>query len=454
MIFMLTFTLIFGIFSFLFISRRTNNSGFFLGYMENGKEPSLLVLTFSLVTTWIFSRSLLTAAILAYYYGLPGAIAYTTYYFSFLTGGFFVLKVRKKFKVNSTLKLFENEYGYLGKFTVSFLLVIRLISEIFANLIVVGLIFGNEGSMEYNFAIILIMLVSLSYSFIGGFRNSIKTDFFQMIIFLILMFLLISNIYFSDFKIEINTLINNINNTSNPGYALIAVAFLQIWSYPLHDPVMTDRGFFCSYKKTKQGFFYAFLLSSACIFSFSLLGIFLSEASISNISFFNAIGINLGKNISFIVFLLLLISAISTLDSTLSSASKLIVSDLNLLKKNIFNGRLVMVLFSILGLLFIIFNTKDLFTAVAISGTAATFMTTTFILKVIFNISVSKFSYFISFLLSMLGSIVYYLESQGINNSFSSLFELSHKYVTLLLINIFILFFSFLTAFLVKNKSL
>ena len=117
---MLTFTLIFGIFSFLFISRRTNNSGFFLGYMENGKEPSLLVLTFSLVTTWIFSRSLLTAAILAYYYGLPGAIAYTTYYFSFLTGGLFVLKVRKKFKVNSTLKLFENEYGYLGKFTVSF----------------------------------------------------------------------------------------------------------------------------------------------------------------------------------------------------------------------------------------------------------------------------------------------------------------------------------------------
>ena len=49
-----------------------------------------------------------------------------------------------------------------------------------------------------------------------------------------------------------------------------------------------------------------------------------------------------------------------------------------------------MFLFSILGLLFIIFNTKDLFTAVAISGTAATFMTTTFILKVIFNISVSN----------------------------------------------------------------
>ena len=92
-----------------------------------------------------------------------------------------------------------------------------------------------------------------------------------MIIFLILMFsLLISNIYFSDFKIEITQFTNNINNISNPGYALIAVAFLQIWSYPLHDPVMTDRGFFCSYKKTKQGFFYAFLLSSICIFSFFL----------------------------------------------------------------------------------------------------------------------------------------------------------------------------------------
>ena len=70
--------------------------GFYSGLMEGNKEPSLVAMVFSLVTTWIFSRSLLTAAILAYYYGLPGALAYTAYYFSFLTGGYFIVNLRKK----------------------------------------------------------------------------------------------------------------------------------------------------------------------------------------------------------------------------------------------------------------------------------------------------------------------------------------------------------------------
>ena len=444
--------IILGLASFLFISRKSNINGFYLGLMEDSKEPDLLTITFSQVTTWIFSRSLLTAAVLAYYYGLPGAMAYTAYYFSFLTGGYFVLNIRKKYNVNSILEFFEKEYGVIGKFTYSTIVTVRLISEIFANLIVIGLIFGSEGSNEYNISIVLIMILAFSYSFLGGFRNSIKTDFFQMIVFLILMLLLIVSIYLSNFQIEENLLLKKAKDFSNPGYALIGVAFLQIWSYPLHDPVMMDRGFVCSYKKTKQSFFLAFLLSSVCIFVFSLLGIFLSEVSLERISFFEAIKFNFGDRISYIVFLLLIVSAMSTLDSTLSSASKLVVLDLKLLKKNIFNGRLVMFIFSMLGLVFIFFNTKDLFTAVAVSGTAATFLTTSFILKVICNVSISKTSLVISFILSILGSILYYLESQGFNNLLSAYFVLGHKYYTLLIINLFILIMSFSSAIVFKKK--
>ena len=57
--------------------------------------------------------------------------------------------------------------------TFSFIITIRLISEIFAKLIVVGLIFGNAGTIEYNLSIFLIMILSFSYSFLGGLRNSI-----------------------------------------------------------------------------------------------------------------------------------------------------------------------------------------------------------------------------------------------------------------------------------------
>ena len=65
----LIFIIIIGIFHFS-LFQETTDIVFLIRLMEGNKEPSLLAMIFSLVTTWIFSRSLLTAAILAYYYGL------------------------------------------------------------------------------------------------------------------------------------------------------------------------------------------------------------------------------------------------------------------------------------------------------------------------------------------------------------------------------------------------
>lgn len=450
----ISFLLLLLFFSFYLIFKsKAEITGFYLGLMDNNSEPSLLAITFSQVTSWIFSRSLLTAAILAYYYGFPGAIAYSAYYLSFLTGGYFIIKVRRKYNIKSVVDYFYREYGNTGKIIYSILVILRLISEIFANLIVVGLIFGNEGSNYYNYSIILAMGIAFSYSCSGGFRNSIKTDLFQMIIFLFLLLVLIISFIFIPLDLNQVTIYNNIINTSNPAYALIIVAILQIWSYPIHDPVMMDRGFVCSIERTRKSFILAFLLSVICIFSFSLIGIVLSEISLENLSFLDAIVEHFGFYIATLIFLLLIVSAISTLDSTLSSSAKLIVNDLALFKKSILNGRLVMLIFCFLGLIFILFNTKDIFTAVAVSGTAATFITPIFILGVIFNINLSKKSLVLSFIASVSGSILYYLESQQIYNDFSIYFDLDHKYKTLLLINIIVILLSFTLSLTFKKKE-
>jgi len=47
--------------------------GFYKGSSENGSAPTLWTLVLSQVTTWIFARSLMTAAILGFYYGIAGA---------------------------------------------------------------------------------------------------------------------------------------------------------------------------------------------------------------------------------------------------------------------------------------------------------------------------------------------------------------------------------------------
>ena len=80
--------------------------------------------------------------------------------------------------------------------------------------------------------------------------------------------------------------------------------------------------------------FLAFLLSSFCIFLFSLLGLCLAENALYGNTFIEAIKVNFNSYLSYIIFSLLIISAISTLDSTLSSAAKLIVIDLAFFSTN------------------------------------------------------------------------------------------------------------------------
>ena len=70
--------------------------GFFDGVSGVGAQPSLLMLVLSQVTTWIFARSLMNAAILGYFYGFAGTLAYTAYYLSFLTGMYFVGQMRRR----------------------------------------------------------------------------------------------------------------------------------------------------------------------------------------------------------------------------------------------------------------------------------------------------------------------------------------------------------------------
>jgi len=60
--------------------------------------------------------------------------------------------------------------------------------------------------------------------------------------------------------------------------------------------------------------------------------------------------------------------------STLFSSAKLIAVDIGLFQSNLRNGRLIMVFLMLVGLLLVFWGNKDLFSAVAVSGTASMFL--------------------------------------------------------------------------------
>ena len=139
--------------SFLLSPRVRHVDGFYKGVSAGGAAPGLPTLVLSQVTTWIFARSLLNAAILGYYYGIAGTLAYAAYYLSFLTGGAIVDSIRFRHGCASIQDFLTARFGRTGARCFNALVAVRLLSEVFANLLVIGIIFGAAGTTNYFAAI-------------------------------------------------------------------------------------------------------------------------------------------------------------------------------------------------------------------------------------------------------------------------------------------------------------
>ena len=426
----------------------TNNKGFYQGHSRNGAPPSLMTLVFSQVTTWIFARSLMNAAILGFYYGLWGVLAYATYYLSFLTGGLIVDKLRFSLGYADIQSFFNDCYGRYGTICYNFLIVIRLISEIFANLIVIGLIFGVYGSQTYFTAIALLSVIVLFYSMKGGLSAALKTDLVQMSLFLIMLAVLSISMLINQ-HFDAAVIFNFSFHISQPGPILLFVALLQVWSYPLHDPVMMDRGFLADRKTTQRSFYHAAWISILCIISFGLLGVFAGSNAVADESLNQALSRLLGPETFWVLNAALIISAMSTLDSSLASAAKLLVINMRICRPSINNGRWVMFIFMLAALAFIVYGDRDLFSAVAVSGTASLFL----VPVIFFNLFAGRrdiplWSFLASFLIAIIGAALYFTES----SSYSSLLGEVHKYTKLLYICLIVIGSS-MTLFYVGGLS-
>ncbi len=417
-----------------FIAPRTNSTdGFFKGVTEDGRSPTLITLILSQVTTWIFARSLLNAAILGYYFGIAGAIAYATYYLSFLTGGMIVDKLRFQYGVENVQAYLHQSYGTFGHSSYNVVIGVRLLSEVFANLLVVGIIFGVAGSFSYIIAIIAIAILTLGYSMMGGLSASLRTDVLQtLVLYAGLVVLITITVWQPNFNYS--EIIVSSPDLSSPGWVLLAVAALQIWSYPLHDPVMMDRGFITDRRTTRASFLHACWISIIGIMIFGIIGTYAGLNKLDGEAMVFTLTRLLGEPTMLLFNFALIVSAVSTLDSTLSSASKLIVSDMGIVKRSVQNGRIAMALFLLGGLIFLFIGSKDLFAAVAVSGTASMFLTPVILFNIIGNRQTAQWAYAFTFFLAMGGAVLYMLESGGHISLIEPIFGYGHKYSKLLLI--------------------
>lgn len=421
------------LFTFLLAPKVRTADGFFKGFTDEGQAPTLWTLVLSQVTTWIFARSLMTAAILGFYYGIAGALAYAAYYLSFLTGGKIIDHLRFKHNKGNIQGFMREHFGVVGNHCYNLVVALRLLSEVFSNLLVIGLIFGIAGSREHLLAMAGIAVITFTYSMFGGLRASLRTDVFQAIlVFLALGMLFMLMIWQPEFSWH--AVITSSPDISSPGWVLLAVALLQVWSYPLHDPVMMDRGFLANREVTRRSFHYAAFISIVCILLFALLGVFAGLLKSGDEAMIATLTRLFGEPWMVVFTMALIISAISTLDSTFSSAAKLVAVDMKLMQPTPANGRWVMLAFLLGGGLFLLLDSQDLYAAVAISGTASMFLAPVIFFTIWGNRSVATWSLVVAFVASLLGGVLYLLESSGSIQLMQPLFGYSHKYSKLLII--------------------
>jgi len=228
---------------------------------------------------------------------------------------------------------------------------------------------------------------------------------------------------------------------SRPGWILVAVAMLQVFSYPAHDPVMMDRGFIADEVTTRKSFLHAFWLSALCIFGFGMFGI---QAGIIGASYENQLlgtwQVMFGPTVYFLIAASLLVSAMSTLDSALASAARLVIDEFNVAPRTVMCGRIVMFGFMAVGALLTLWGNKTLFDAVAVSGTASMFLTPVLVLAFVFNRVVPLWSFLVAYIAAILGAAAYMYRGTELVKMF---FDGPHKYDQLLYICITVLIVGF-----------
>ncbi len=366
------FLLLYGVAMYLASPRARTVSGFFHGTDARGRAASRWSLTASIFISWIFAKSVTNAANLGAAYGIVGGLAYATYWLSIPVAGLVIYRLRTRQGARSPVDFLVGRYGRLAGAAFTLAIVVRLYNEVWSNTAVVGSYFGRPGEISFMSAALVFTVLALFYSIKGGLRSSIVTDAIQAAVF---VFFLALVVFLVMPKHGAVALLETGSFRLDAGVDLLLVASLQTVSYPFHDPVLTDRGFISEEKSMLRAFVIAGVVGFLGILTFSLVGV---HARLEGLTVAGnaplAVAHGLGAAALFVMTVVMMSSAGSTLDSAFASLAKSLAHDVAVLSPrrlgppSVRTGIWIMAAFAVLGNLPMLAGT-DILKATTISGT-------------------------------------------------------------------------------------
>ncbi len=330
--------------------RQVTAPQFFDGRNSRNAAPGVLMVAMSAAITWVFAKSIANASALAYGYGLAGGIGYTVYYLSFAVAGVAIWAVRRRWHYRSLSHLLLDRYGPACARLFLLLVAFRLFNEVWSNTKVISLYFGAEGAAPYWWAAVLVTLFTVAYAWRGGMRASLTTDRIHIVLAFALLALVLALLLP---PLASHGLAPVPRATQDAGITFCLLAGVQVFSYPFHDPVLTDRGFLNAPGQALRAFLLAGLLSGGFIFLFSLIGLY-GRAFGSGDTPSVSVPASFGIPMLMVFNAIMLVSGGSTLDSAFTSGAKLAGRDwrnqaAEADSRNVWVGRLAILAVAVLG---------------------------------------------------------------------------------------------------------
>lgn len=376
--------LVYGAVLFLMAPHARTPAGFFRGRDRAGRETSQWMLTSSVFIAWIFAKSVTNASNLGEEYGIVGGLAYAAYWLSIPTAALAIHAIRRTTGASGLVPFLISKYGRGAAMAFALAILIRLYNEIWSNTEVVGGYYGAPGSAAFIGAALLFTVAVLLYSMKGGLRSSIFTDMLHAAIFIVF---LAAVLFFILPRHNAAELLGTGRFSLATGGDLLLVALLQVLSYPFHDPVLTDRAFITEERAMLKSFIVAGLAGFVAILLFSLIGV---HARLEGIAGHGnvpaAVARSFGVGALFLMTVIMVNAAGSTLDSAFSSMSKAVALDLPRLfgrqpgQGSVTAGTIAMIAVAILGNIPTFFG-ADILAATTISGTMVMGLAPVFLLQ-------------------------------------------------------------------------
>ncbi len=341
------------------------------------------MLACSVFIAWIFAKSVTNAANLGAQYGIVGGLAYAVYWLSIPVAAVSIFGIRRSTGARSLAEFLRGKFGRAASLSFGALIFSRLFNEVWSNTAVVGGYYGEPGSLAFTTAVLVFTFAVLMYSLKGGLRSSIVTDVLHGVIFVVFLAAVLFMVVPAHGP---GALLREGTFTLSTGGDLLCVASLQVLSYPFHDPVLTDRAFITEERAMLKAFFIAGAAGFAAILLFSLLGI---HARIGHIAAGGnapaAVARSLGFAATFVMTVVMVNAAGSTVDSAFASMSKATAVDLPRLfgherTGSVPLGSAAMIAMAVLGNIPIFFG-ADILAATTVSGTMVMGLAPIFLLQ-------------------------------------------------------------------------